>query len=83
MKRIKTLLRVLLSLLMLESALVIHEYGHLREFYKRGVPVKEFSLGIGPRLYQYQTDSLLTVSFRLIPIIAYVSHFVQESIPCR
>ena len=73
MKRIKTLLRVLLSLFILESAFAIHEYGHLREFQKRGVPVKEFSLGIGPRLYQYQTDSSLTVSFRSIPIMAYVA----------
>lgn len=73
MKRNKTLLRVLLYLLILESGFAIHEYGHLREFQKRGVPVKEFSLGIGPRLYQYQTDSSLTVSFRLIPIMAYVA----------
>ncbi|MEK7193328.1 MAG: site-2 protease family protein [Patescibacteria group bacterium] len=64
---------MLLSLLILESAFAIHEYGHLREFQKRGVPVKEFSLGIGPRLYQYQTDSSLTISFRLIPIMAYVA----------
>lgn len=73
MKLVKTLLRALLSLLILESAFVIHEYGHLREFQKRGVPVKEFSLGIGPSLYQYQTDSSLTISFRLIPIMAYVA----------
>ncbi|MBI2628322.1 MAG: site-2 protease family protein [Candidatus Niyogibacteria bacterium] len=73
MKQTKTLLRVLLSLLILESAFAIHEYGHLREFQKRGVPVKEFSLGIGPSMYQYQTDSSLTVSFRLIPIMAYVA----------
>lgn len=73
MKRIMTLLRVPLSLLILESAFAIHEYGHLREFQKRGIPVKEFSLGIGPSLYQYQTDSSLTVSFRLIPIAAYVA----------
>lgn len=73
MKLTKSLLRVLLSLLILESAFTIHEYGHLREFQKRGVPVKEFSLGIGPRLYSYQTDSSLTVSFRLIPIMAYVA----------
>lgn len=73
MKRTKTLLRVLLSLLILEFVFAIHEYGHLREFQKRGVPVKEFSLGIGPRLYQYQIDSSLAISFRLIPITAYVA----------
>ncbi len=72
MKRIKTVLRVLLFLLILESAFAIHEYGHLREFRKRDIPVKEFSLGIGPLVYQYQTASL-AVSFRLIPVMAYVA----------
>lgn len=58
---------------MLESAFAIHEYGHLRELQKRGIPVQEFSLGIGPRLCQYQTDSSLTISFRLIPIMSYLA----------
>lgn len=73
MKQTKILLRVLLFLLILGSGFAIHEYGHLREFQKRDVPVQEFSLGIGPRLYEYQTDSSLIVSFRLIPIAAYVA----------
>lgn len=73
MRRIKDRIpRVLLSLLILESTFAIHEYGHLREFQKRGIPVKEFSLGIGPQAYQYQTASFV-VSFRLIPIMAYVA----------
>ncbi len=74
MKYVRTLWKVLLFLLILESAFAIHEYGHLREFQKRDVPIKEFSLGIGPLVYQYQTDSsLMAISFRLIPIMAYVA----------
>ncbi|MDZ4285502.1 MAG: M50 family metallopeptidase, partial [Candidatus Sungbacteria bacterium] len=71
-KQIKAILQVLLSLLILESVFAIHEYGHLTEFLKRGVPVQEILLGIGPLMYQYQTPSF-AVSFRLIPIMAYVA----------
>lgn len=72
MKRTKTVLRVLLSLFILESVFAIHEFGHLKEFQKRDISVKEFSLGIGPRVYQYQTASFV-ISLRLIPIMAYVA----------
>lgn len=72
MRRTKTVLQALLSLLILESAFAIHEYGHLTEFQKRDIPVKEFSLGIGPPVYQHQTASFV-ISFRLIPIMAYVA----------
>ena len=68
----KVLLRVAISLVLLESVFVIHEYGHLRELQKRGVQVEEFSLGIGPALYQYKNSSY-QISLRLIPIMAYVS----------
>jgi membrane-associated protease RseP (regulator of RpoE activity) len=72
MKAAKFIFLVLVFLLIIESAFAIHEYGHLKELQKRNIPVEEFSLGIGPRLYQHKTDSSLTVSFRLIPIMAYV-----------
>jgi len=62
----------LLFFLVFESVCAIHEYGHLRELQKRGVAVKEFSLGIGPPLCQYETDSSLTLSFRLFPLMSYV-----------
>lgn len=68
----KTLRRMAMFVLILESAFVIHEYGHLREFQKRGVPIQEFSLGIGPLLYEYQTASSYAISVRLLPIMAYV-----------
>lgn len=73
MKQITLVLRVLFTLLILEFSLAVHEYGHLKEFQKRGVPIEEFSLGIGPRLYSYQTDSSVTVNLRLVPIMAYVA----------
>ena len=72
MKLVKTALRAILFLLILESVFVVHEYGHLREFRELGVPVQEFSLGVGPLVYQHQTASF-ALSFRLIPIMAYVA----------
>ena len=67
----RTLKKVFLFLLALELVFVIHEYGHYTEFVKRDIPVQEFSLGIGPAVYQHQVNNL-TISFRLIPIMAYV-----------
>lgn len=67
----QTLKKIFLFILAMELAFVIHEYGHYTEFIKRDIPVQEFSLGIGPAVYQYRINEL-TLSFRLIPIMAYV-----------
>ena len=68
----KTLKKVFLFLLALELVFVIHEYGHYTEFIKRDIPVQEFSIGIGPAIYQHRVDEL-TISLRLIPVMAYVA----------
>lgn len=70
-KFFKIFSRIALLLIVLETVFVIHEYGHLREFQKSGIPVKEFSLGIGWLLYQHQGEEF-AVSVRAIPIMAYV-----------
>ena len=68
---LKTVFAALVFLLVLETTFAIHEYGHLREFQKNKVPVKEFSLGIGYPLYQHH-GAEFTFSIRAIPIAAYV-----------
>ncbi len=73
MERVKKWAFYLLVFIVFEFVCAIHEYGHLRELQKRGVAVKEFSLGIGPALCQYETDSSLTLSFRIFPLMSYVS----------
>lgn len=72
MKLIVVALKLLALLFVIESAFAIHEYGHLREYQKRGVAVDEFSLGIGPKLYERIVDGV-KVQLRLIPLVAYVS----------
>ena len=67
----KKILTVFLWLFVLESVMVVHEYGHLREFQKHGVPVGEFSIGVGPVLYEYSGASF-PVRLRVAPIMAYV-----------
>ena len=69
----KTLKKAFLFLLALELVFVIHEYGHYTEFVKRDIPVQEFSIGIGPAIYQYRRVDNLTISLRWIPIMAYVA----------
>jgi membrane-associated protease RseP (regulator of RpoE activity) len=52
--------------------LTIHEYGHYSEMKKNNVEVQEFSIGIGKPLFQYYREDGVLVSFRLVPIVAYV-----------
>lgn len=52
--------------------LTIHEYGHYSEFVKHDVEVEEFSFGVGPLLYGRQLNSGVQLSFRALPIMAYV-----------
>ena len=72
MRGIKTVLRVVVSFFILESGFILHEYGHLREFQKRNIPIKEFSLGIGPMIYRHQTENFI-FNLRVIPFMAYVA----------
>ena len=57
--------------LVLSLILAIHEYGHFSEMKRRGVEVEEFSIGIGPALYQYQSGPTI-FSLRPIVFMAYV-----------
>ncbi len=63
--------RIVRWLLVINIVFIIHEYGHLSELRKRNVPLQEFSLGMGPILYQLQgKDTVYNV--RAIPVVAGV-----------
>ena len=68
----RVLARAVIFFMILEFAMAIHEYGHLREFQKNNIPVEEFSIGIGKAIYQYQGEEYL-ISFRIFPLAAYVA----------
>jgi len=68
---VEKLKRLLLILAVIGPILTIHEYGHLTEMIKRDIPVEEFSIGIGPALYQ-NTQGDFILSIRAFPVMAYV-----------
>ena len=55
-----------------------HELGHFLVAIWRGVPVREFSMGMGPLLFSREVNHI-TYSLRLLPIGAFVSLVGEES----
>ena len=53
-----------------------HEAGHYGALVAFGIPVKEFSIGFGPVLYQEKDKT--TTSLRLFPAISYVDFNLQD-----
>lgn len=65
-------MNILIAILVLGVIIFIHEFGHFitAKFFK--MPVSEFSIGMGPQVYSYDTMKT-TYSFRAIPIGGYVN----------
>lgn len=65
-------MEILIAILILGIIIFIHELGHFltAKFFK--MPVSEFSIGMGPQVYSYDTVKT-TYSFRAIPIGGYVN----------
>jgi RIP metalloprotease RseP len=61
-----------LTILILLITLTVHELGHYTFAKVFKVNVKEFSIGIGPRLFSKINKNGTKVSIRLIPLVAYV-----------
>lgn len=67
-----TFIIVLLIILAILIGMTIHELGHFTFAKIFKVNVKEFSIGIGPKLFQVKSKKGTRFSFRLIPLMAYV-----------
>ncbi|WP_291258868.1 RIP metalloprotease [Fusobacterium sp.] len=65
-------MEILIAILVLGIIIFIHELGHFMtaKFFK--MPVSEFSIGMGPQVYSYETIKT-TYSFRAIPIGGFVN----------
>lgn len=65
-------MNILIAILVLGVIIFIHELGHFltAKFFK--MPVSEFSIGMGPQVYSYDTMKT-TYSFRVIPIGGFVN----------
>ena len=63
-----------IALLVFGVLIFIHEFGHFFCARLFGVPIKEFAIGMGPKLFSFQGKKYDTVySLRLLPIGGYVS----------
>jgi regulator of sigma E protease len=68
------LLNFLLTLLLLDILVVIHEGGHFVFARLSGIKVNEFSVGMGPLIFQkVSKKSGISFSFRALPIGGYVA----------
>ena len=60
---------MLLALLLLGILITVHEFGHFASARACGIPVKEFSIGFGPKLVQWKSKKHETLfSIRPIPL---------------
>lgn len=67
------MLKTLIYFLIIFSVIVvIHEYGHLFWAKRSGILVREFSLGMGPKLYSHQAEDGTTYTIRMLPLGGYV-----------
>ena len=65
---------ILLAVLLFGLLVAVHEFGHFIAAKKSGVHVDEFSIGMGPLIYQFKPkNSETTYSFRGLPIGGYVA----------
>ena len=62
---------IITALIILAILILVHEFGHFLACRWVGVPVYEFSLGMGYKLYSFEKNGT-EFSFRLIPLGGYV-----------
>ncbi len=65
-------MNILVAILVLGIIIFIHELGHFLTAKLFRMPVSEFSIGMGPQVYSYDTLKT-TYSFRAIPIGGFVN----------
>ncbi len=70
---------ILIALLVFFCLVFVHELGHFVAARLFGVGVKEFSIGMGPKLFSIQSKKSQTVySLRLLPFGAYVAMYGED-----
>ena len=66
------LVTILLAVLIFGVIIIIHELGHFLTAKAAGVAVPEFSIGMGPKLFQIKHKET-NYTLRLLPIGGYVA----------
>ena len=74
-----TILSILAAILLLGILVMIHEAGHFFASRATGIPVKEFSIGFGPKLFSWKSRKYDTRFFvRLIPAGGYCMFYGED-----
>lgn len=60
-------MNIIIALLILGIVIAFHEFGHFIIAKSRGITVREFSIGMGPKLYSFEKGETL-YCLRLLPI---------------
>lgn len=63
---------ILVFLLIFSLIVVIHEFGHFYFAKKAGIKVREFAIGMGPKLFSHQGEDGTTYTLRILPMGGYV-----------
>ncbi|MDY0277305.1 MAG: RIP metalloprotease RseP [Acholeplasma sp.] len=71
------ILEILIFLIVLGAIILIHEFGHFYFARKAGILCHEFSMGMGPAIYQKRKGEIV-YSVRAIPLGGYVSMAGEE-----
>lgn len=70
----------IVALLIFGFLIMIHEFGHFQVARLCGVDIEEFSIGMGPKIYQRKTKKTgMLFSVRALPIGGYVSMKGEET----
>ena len=64
------MLTIISSIIIFLLVILIHEFGHFIVAKKNGVSVLEFSVGMGPKVFQKKSKETL-YSFRILPVGGY------------
>ena len=51
---------------------IVHEFGHLYFAKKAGILVREFSIGMGPKIFSHFDKEGTAYTFRILPLGGYV-----------
>lgn len=74
-----SIIYIILALLMLAIMVTVHEWGHFIAARMTGIPVKEFSIGFGPKLAQWKSRKHDTVfSIRMIPAGGFCAFYGED-----
>ncbi|MCE5342628.1 MAG: site-2 protease family protein [Eubacteriales bacterium] len=75
-----TILYILLAIVLLGVLIMVHEYGHFIAARLTGIAVKEYSVGMGPKLWQRKSKKHETLfTLRAIPMGGYCMFYGDET----